>query len=203
MEELRRIHSEGNTIIMVTHNPNLTTYATRVIHMLDGGIDEDIKTVSDEELPVSIHDRTELGVILDEDIHPKHKSSAKTTKIPKKSEKNSSGDIKTSEIIYSSHDIISSSSTPAPKTSTTTPDSNTPAPKTPTTAPDSKIPASKTPAISLAPKKPATKTPTPKTPAQKTPATKTVRTGLYASGDPGFRIKERPSIEDLVSKEKK
>lgn len=166
MEELRRIHSEGNTIIMVTHNPNLTTYATRVIHMLDGGIDEDIKTVSDEELPVSIHDCIELGVILDEDIHPKHKSSAKNAKIPKKSEKNSSSDIKTSEIIYSSHDIISPPNTPAPK-------------------------------------KPATKTPTPKTPAQKTPVTKTVRTGLYASGDPGFRIKERPSIEDLVSKEKK
>jgi putative ABC transport system ATP-binding protein len=59
MEELRRVHSEGNTIIMVTHNPNLTTYATRVIHMLDGGIDEDIKTVSDEDLPVPIHDRVE------------------------------------------------------------------------------------------------------------------------------------------------
>ena len=199
MEELRRIHSEGNTIIMVTHNPNLTTYATRVIHMLDGGIDEDIKTVSDEELPVSIHDRTELGVILDEDIHPKHKSSAKNAKIPKKPEKNSSSDIKTSEIIYSSHDIISPSNAPAPKTPTTVPDSKTPASKTST----SKIPASRTPAISSTPKKPATKTPTPKTPAQKTPVTKTVRTGLYASGDPGFRIKERPSIEDLVSKEKK
>lgn len=181
--------------------------------MLDGGIDEDIKTVSDEELPVSIHDRTELGVILDEDIHPKHKSSAKTTKIPKKSEKNSSGDIKTSEIIYSSHDIISPSNTPVPKVSTTTPDSNTPAPKAPTTVPNSKIPASKTStskiptsktlATSSAPKKPVTKTPAPKTPAQKAPVTKTVRTGLYASGDPGFRIKERPSIEDLVSKEKK
>lgn len=203
MEELRRIHSEGNTIIMVTHNPNLTTYATRVIHMLDGGIDEDIKTVSDEELPVSIHDCIELGVILDEDIHPKHKSSAKITKISKKSEKNSSGDIKTSEIIYSSHDIISPPNTPAPKVSTTTPDSNTPTPKTPTTVPDSKTPASKTPATSSALKKPTTKTPTSKTSAQKTPVTKTVRTGLYASGDPGFRIKERPSIEDLVSKEKK
>ena len=51
MEELRRIHSEGNTIIMVTHNPNLTTYATRVINMLDGHIDTDIKTVSDRDLP--------------------------------------------------------------------------------------------------------------------------------------------------------
>ena len=43
MEELKEIHSEGNTIIMVTHNPNLVTYATRVINMLDGRIDTDIK----------------------------------------------------------------------------------------------------------------------------------------------------------------
>ena len=57
MEELRAIHEEGNTIIMVTHNPALTTYATRVIHMLDGQIDTDIKTVSDENLPQSIHVR--------------------------------------------------------------------------------------------------------------------------------------------------
>ena len=57
MEELKSIHEEGNTIIMVTHNPNLTTYATRVIHMLDGHIDTDIKTVADADLPqpVSIH----------------------------------------------------------------------------------------------------------------------------------------------------
>jgi len=51
MEELRDIHSQGNTIIMVTHNPNLTAYATRVINMLDGGIDTDIKTVADHDLP--------------------------------------------------------------------------------------------------------------------------------------------------------
>ncbi len=51
MEELRDIHSMGNTIIMVTHNPALTTYATRVINMLDGEIDTDIKTVDDSELP--------------------------------------------------------------------------------------------------------------------------------------------------------
>ena len=54
MEELRNIHSEGNTIIMVTHNPALTVYATRVIHMLDGHIDTDIKTVSDANLPQPI-----------------------------------------------------------------------------------------------------------------------------------------------------
>ena len=58
MEELKAIHEEGNTIIMVTHNPSLTTYATRVINMLDGQIDTDIKTVSDQNLPQPIEIRT-------------------------------------------------------------------------------------------------------------------------------------------------
>lgn len=57
MEELKAIHEEGNTIIMVTHNPALTTYATRVINMLDGQIDTDIKTVSDQNLPQPIEMR--------------------------------------------------------------------------------------------------------------------------------------------------
>ncbi len=44
MEELSDIHKRGNTIIMVTHNPKLTTYASRVITMLDGKIDTDTDT---------------------------------------------------------------------------------------------------------------------------------------------------------------
>lgn len=44
MEELADIHKRGNTIIMVTHNPDLTSYASRVIHMIDGRIDRDTKT---------------------------------------------------------------------------------------------------------------------------------------------------------------
>ena len=43
MRELSDIHQRGNTIIMVTHNPALTTYASRVIHMLDGQIASDTK----------------------------------------------------------------------------------------------------------------------------------------------------------------
>lgn len=43
MSELSDIHRRGNTIIMVTHNPDLTTYATRIIHMIDGGIARDTK----------------------------------------------------------------------------------------------------------------------------------------------------------------
>lgn len=43
MDELSDIHRRGNTIIMVTHNPDLTTYATRIIHMVDGQIARDTK----------------------------------------------------------------------------------------------------------------------------------------------------------------
>lgn len=45
MQELSDLHKKGNTIIMVTHNPNLTTYASRVITMLDGKIDTDTQLV--------------------------------------------------------------------------------------------------------------------------------------------------------------
>lgn len=43
MNELRDIHERGNTIIMVTHNPDLTVYATRILHMKDGKIATDTK----------------------------------------------------------------------------------------------------------------------------------------------------------------
>lgn len=43
MNELRDIHERGNTIIMVTHNPDLTVYANRILHMKDGLIDTDTK----------------------------------------------------------------------------------------------------------------------------------------------------------------
>ncbi|MEO6109484.1 MAG: ABC transporter ATP-binding protein [Candidatus Saccharimonadales bacterium] len=43
MEELSDLHRRGNTIIMVTHNPELVSYASRVILMLDGKIAKDTK----------------------------------------------------------------------------------------------------------------------------------------------------------------
>lgn len=58
MEELSDIHKRGNTIIMVTHNPDLTTYASRVIHMLDGQI------ASDTKIPIQFettHEKIPLG----------------------------------------------------------------------------------------------------------------------------------------------
>ena len=86
MEELKAIHKEGNTIIMVTHNPALTVYATRVINMLDGQIDTDVKTVADANLPQPISVRikkkksSDVSISIPED-------SGKTTKKTKKRKK--------------------------------------------------------------------------------------------------------------------
>jgi putative ABC transport system ATP-binding protein len=41
MELLKEINQGGNTIIMVTHNPELTVYADRVVYMRDGHIHQD------------------------------------------------------------------------------------------------------------------------------------------------------------------
>lgn len=44
MELLSEVHKTGNTILFVTHNPELTRYATRVVYMHDGVIIHDEKT---------------------------------------------------------------------------------------------------------------------------------------------------------------
>lgn len=46
MELLSEINKAGNTVLMVTHNPALTRYATRVVYMHDGNI------IHDEKSPV-------------------------------------------------------------------------------------------------------------------------------------------------------
>lgn len=80
MEELADIHRRGNTIIMVTHNPNLTSYASRIITMLDGKIDTDStksqKTMFRKKLEIKT-DENEVKQ-LDE------KPSKKTVKSPPK-----------------------------------------------------------------------------------------------------------------------
>lgn len=44
MELLADIHRQGNTILIVTHNPELTRYASRVIYMYDGRVVGDEQT---------------------------------------------------------------------------------------------------------------------------------------------------------------
>ncbi len=44
MELLTEIHKTGNSILFVTHNPELTRYASRVVYMRDGAIMQDEAT---------------------------------------------------------------------------------------------------------------------------------------------------------------
>jgi ABC-type methionine transport system ATPase subunit len=53
MELLSEIHKSGNTILMVTHNPELTRYANRVVYMHDGAIIHDAKSAIGE-VPAAI-----------------------------------------------------------------------------------------------------------------------------------------------------
>jgi putative ABC transport system ATP-binding protein len=48
MELLSDLHKTGNTILMVTHNPELTRYANRVVYMQDGVIVRDEQTAIGE-----------------------------------------------------------------------------------------------------------------------------------------------------------
>lgn len=74
MEELAELHRKGNTIIMVTHNPNLTSYASRVINMLDG------KIASDKKIRVKMTSR-------EESISLRKVANAEKKKDDKKSDK--------------------------------------------------------------------------------------------------------------------
>lgn len=53
MELLSEIHRSGNTILFVTHNPELTRYATRTVYMHDGGIVHDEQTEIGEVAPTA------------------------------------------------------------------------------------------------------------------------------------------------------
>lgn len=77
MEELSDLHKRGNTIIMVTHNPLLTTYASRVITMIDGRIDTDTKypPITDDEDIVA---KIPLGALPTKKKRKKRKKSKKS-----------------------------------------------------------------------------------------------------------------------------
>ena len=187
MEELRRIHSEGNTIIMGTHNPNLTTYATRVIHMLDGGIDEDIKTVSDEDLPVPIHDRVERDDSeednMDQFTFRGQNLEADTEKF--EARKNTVRN----PMLDTEIEVVDEK----------------PKAKKPRIAKKSaEKPTIELPKPVAKPVEKTVKKPKAKPVIKKAKVERAMPTvGLHSSGDPSVRIKDRPSIEELVKKERK
>jgi putative ABC transport system ATP-binding protein len=49
MELIRRFHGEGQTIVLVTHDPRVAAAADRVIHMRDGAITEESRLATDRD----------------------------------------------------------------------------------------------------------------------------------------------------------
>ena len=54
MELLSEVHRMGNTVLFVTHNPELTRYANRVVYMRDGAIIHDEKTAIGEVASIAL-----------------------------------------------------------------------------------------------------------------------------------------------------
>jgi putative ABC transport system ATP-binding protein len=43
MEIFARLNAEGRTIVIITHEPAVAAHASRVIHLVDGRIDSDVR----------------------------------------------------------------------------------------------------------------------------------------------------------------
>ena len=43
MSLFERLHATGNTIVLITHEPEIAQYAHRVIHLRDGQVEEDVR----------------------------------------------------------------------------------------------------------------------------------------------------------------
>lgn len=77
MQLLKDIHDGGNTILMVTHNPELTRYATRVIYMRDGQIEYDKKLKSGEAIDLT---KVPAAVAFQQELLGKKKPKKKSKK---------------------------------------------------------------------------------------------------------------------------
>jgi putative ABC transport system ATP-binding protein len=67
MELLSEIHKTGNTILFVTHNPELTRYATRVVYMHDGQVVHDEQTAIGDIAPTARKVMSTIPVKTEED----------------------------------------------------------------------------------------------------------------------------------------
>jgi len=94
MELLGEIHKSGSTILFVTHNPELTRYATRVVYMHDGNVIQDEETRLGEiaatarkvmyTLPVKTEEDDLAGVSTLMKARPDGDKTAKKVAVPKK-----------------------------------------------------------------------------------------------------------------------
>lgn len=67
MELLSEIHKTGTTILLVTHNPELTRYASRVVYMRDGEIIHDEVTALGQVAPTARRELYHLPTKTEED----------------------------------------------------------------------------------------------------------------------------------------
>lgn len=95
MQELSELHKKGNTIIMVTHNPNLTSYASRVINMLDGKIASDrrinVSVSSNEAVKIPLNRRLKQEQAERKAARAESPAVKRTKKVSKKHEKPKKG----------------------------------------------------------------------------------------------------------------
>lgn len=84
MAALKEIHEAGNTIIMVTHNPDLAGYADRVIKMVDGRIEEEFVGSSiTKELKEQKKEASQQAEAATESVIVSQKNTKKPKKIKK------------------------------------------------------------------------------------------------------------------------
>ena len=102
MEELAAIHKQGNTIIMVTHNPDMTTYADRIITMIDGQIDSDTKDIKKD---IQLKKEEKLGSKTESSIIEKPKTTVSKPKTIEsedtKSDKKATSKLKSDKTVLS------------------------------------------------------------------------------------------------------
>lgn len=67
MELLSEVHKTGNTILFVTHNPELTRYSNRVVYMRDGAIMQDESTAVGQVATTALKDMYALPKTTAED----------------------------------------------------------------------------------------------------------------------------------------
>jgi putative ABC transport system ATP-binding protein len=64
MQLLAELHSQGRTVLVVTHDPRMSSYATHTVHMLDGRIvtdDEYQMATTAAALPITVEEQPDLS----------------------------------------------------------------------------------------------------------------------------------------------
>ena len=88
MNLLKEVHDNGNTIVMITHNPELAKYADRIITLVDGKIDSDTATAKRGKTKSSDAAKSSKADKKKSSKKSGKKSSSKGSKSKKSSKKN-------------------------------------------------------------------------------------------------------------------